>query len=927
MNRLAGCTLLAALAAAGAARGEPVTLIEWTFDRPDDLLGWQPNGQIADVMVAGGVVSGRTTDWDPFFTSPLFEIPARPWQVIEIRLKSDKPFTGEVFWTNTTEGQHGGFSQNKSTRFQAKGGDWETITVRPYWQAEGKIIHLRLDLADGCVFSLDSLRIVDLGGETTPSTASEWSFAGGIGDWIPDGLAATADAGGLSAVVERADGSLKSPPLAVPVADRVWLVVRMSSDKGTRGSVRWATAEHNGLNGQHFPLRSDGRMHTYNIDVGGQASWDGTLLALEISPAHEPGAKVLIESIALADEPRGGPDLTLVQFGLENAVNRVGKPAPLMLRLLNTGAETATGVSAELAVPPGVTARPAEGQPAPSFEFQIPDTFRWSLESDRAMSAQVSVKLSGPGAPPEPFTTTVTFTEPPPGVTATGYVPEPRPAKTDYDIGSYYFPRWYRAIDWECIDRIAPIRKPVLGWYDERLPEIVDWQIKWAVEHGVTFFLVDWYWSAGSRSLEHWLNEGYLNARYRSYLKWCVMWANHNAPNTHSEEDWVKVTQYWIDRFFGLPEYYRIDGKPAVFIWAPFNISRDVGGDEAAAKLLARSQEMARAAGYPGIVFAAMNAGGSEGEAKRLAAMGYTVHTSYHWWADAPSLAPDRMNFPFSLVVDRSRQAWDAREQVVEKHGLTFLPVADTGWDSRPWHGDRAMVIHDRTVPEFERLLREAKSWLDERGEKTLVLGPWNEWGEGSYIEPCAEFGWEMLRAIRRVFCDAPDERTDIAPIDVGLGPYDLPLAPTRPATEWTFDTPGDSLGWGPMMGLSDAVVADGALQARSTSPDPAFTSPQLNIRAAKYPYLALRMRVSPTATGKDMMQCFFTTPTSSTSEASSVKGEVIADGQYHTYVLKMNDNPRWRGMISNLRFDPVTTKDLEIAIDWIQLTDQPPGE
>jgi len=31
----------------------------------------------------------------------------------------------------------------------------------------------------------------------------------------------------------------------------------------------------------------------------------------------------------------------------------------------------------------------------------------------------------------------------------------------------------------------------VLGWYREGDPELADWQIKWAVEHGITFFAYD----------------------------------------------------------------------------------------------------------------------------------------------------------------------------------------------------------------------------------------------------------------------------------------------------------------------------------------------------------------------------------------------------------------------------------------------------
>ena len=152
---------------------------------------------------------------------------------------------------------------------------------------------------------------------------------------------------------------------------------------------------------------------------------------------------------------------------------------------------------------------------------------------------------------------------------------------------------------WQPI-RNYPNRKPILGWYDESNPECADWQIKWAVEHGINFFMVDWYWCQGNRHLEHWVHNAYGKARYRKYLKWAVMWANHNPPNTHSAEDWRKVTQYWIDHYFNMPEYYRIDNRPAVFIWAPQNVRHDLGGSGEAAKLYAMSQEMAKAAGYPG---------------------------------------------------------------------------------------------------------------------------------------------------------------------------------------------------------------------------------------------------------------------------------------------------------------------------------------
>ena len=120
----------------------------------------------------------------------------------------------------------------------------------------------------------------------------------------------------------------------------------------------------------------------------------------------------------------------------------------------------------------------------------------------------------------------------------------------------------------------------------------MDWQIKWAVEHGISFFMVDWYWSAGSRHNEHWLH-AFEQARYREYLKWCIMWANHNRPGTHSEDDQRAVTQYWLDHCFNMPEYYRIDNKPMVIIWSPHRMRQDMAGGGGLRRLLDISREMA----------------------------------------------------------------------------------------------------------------------------------------------------------------------------------------------------------------------------------------------------------------------------------------------------------------------------------------------
>ncbi|NUQ01890.1 MAG: glycoside hydrolase family 99-like domain-containing protein, partial [Armatimonadetes bacterium] len=488
---------------------------------------------------------------------------------------------------------------------------------------------------------------------------------------------------------------------------------------------------------------------------------------------------------------------------------------------------------------------------------------------------------------------------------------------------TYYFPGWATGARWEPIDRVAPQRRPVLGWYDESSPEVVDWQIKWAVEHGVSFFLVDWYWSAGNTNLMHWL-EALDQARYKNQLQWAVMWANHNAPNTHSEADWRKVTQFWIDHYLKQPNYLKVNGKPAVYLWSPHNIRRDLGGSEAVKKLFAMSQEMAQAAGLPGITFVAMNEGEGEAAARQLAAETYAGNATYHWWSDAPNRASDSRNYSYELVAERSRPGWEKRRAPLAAQGLFYQPTADTGWDARPWHGDKSFVIHDRTPALFERILRDAKAHLDQHGEDTLILGPWNEWGEGSYIEPNLEYGFEMLEAVRRVFCEPGEHPADVVPLDLGLGPYDLSIEPPVMRTAWDFNEAGALQGWNGMMGLTEVGLKDGALYGRTTTQDPAFGGPSMNVRAKEYPYLVLRLKASPGA--DDGLQVFWSTVSAGTSEESSVRAKLLADGQYHTYVLPLAECPRWRGVIRQFRIDPGSRSGVEVWIDDIKLAKEKPA-
>ncbi len=50
------------------------------------------------------------------------------------------------------------------------------------------------------------------------------------------------------------------------------------------------------------------------------------------------------------------------------------------------------------------------------------------------------------------------------------------------------------------------------------------------------------------------------------------------------------------------------------------------------------------------------------------------------------------------------------------------------------------------------------------------------------------------------------------------------------------------------------------------------------------------------------------------------VNFEVVGDGQFHDYDIDLGKNPRWRGMVNALRFDPGSKPGVEFEIDYFRL-------
>ncbi|MDD3586755.1 MAG: glycoside hydrolase family 99-like domain-containing protein, partial [Thermoguttaceae bacterium] len=475
------------------------------------------------------------------------------------------------------------------------------------------------------------------------------------------------------------------------------------------------------------------------------------------------------------------------------------------------------------------------------------------------------------------------------------YVPKPIPVKSDIEITALYYPGTEQMAEWYMVEQTLPQRKPLLGWYDEGSPEVIDWQIKWSVEHGISAYFVDWYWNMGEQRLDHWV-KGFYKAKYRSYLKWAMMWANHNQPGAHSTQDFRNVVKFWLDNYFRTPEYYTIEGKPVVMIYQSDNIDRDMIAEAAMqGKTLKKGEglkyaidfcdKLVKEAGLKGIYFMDVY---NHGEYKKekfeeLQAAGIREsciygfhHTAYRNHPNRAKL--DRWNISFDIVLDTIEPYWQKRLDVYPN--MPFMPHIPTGWNSIPRTFDKSFVIYDRTPEKFAKVCKMARDFCVKNGIKRVVLGPVNEWQEGSYIEPNEEYGFGMFDALRDAFCTKPAGGwpPNVTPKELGLGPYEFPPMPFYAKTKWTFDNSTE--GWYRNPYGSPTVVArNGKLTFFRTQPKQAAIRTCITpFDAAKFKSFHVRMKLVLNAqtqpTGKECAKLYWGSKDSPVFDAKFVVNE-----------------------------------------------------
>jgi lipopolysaccharide biosynthesis protein len=291
-----------------------------------------------------------------------------------------------------------------------------------------------------------------------------------------------------------------------------------------------------------------------------------------------------------------------------------------------------------------------------------------------------------------------------------------------------------------------------LGFYDLRDPEVLERQAELARQYGVHGFCFHHYWFGGRRVLERPLEQ--MLARRRPSLPFCISWANENWTRRWDglDHDVLLRQEYegdWAERFIrdALPvladdRYIRVGGAALLLVYRV-----DLVPD--APRVAERWRAIAQ----------------TEGLDLHLAAVqSFKIGDPRPFGFDAAVEFPPHPfgRRPADARVERRRRRFrgvleDYESMVEDSLGK---PTPDyawyrglvPSWDNTARRGRDAYVAVGASPGAYRRWLGELARQALERAARTeplVFVNAWNEWAEGTHLEPDDRYGRAWLEATR----------------------------------------------------------------------------------------------------------------------------------------------------------------------------------
>lgn len=304
---------------------------------------------------------------------------------------------------------------------------------------------------------------------------------------------------------------------------------------------------------------------------------------------------------------------------------------------------------------------------------------------------------------------------------------------TERRVMAFYYP-WYgtadgpggagKTVHWDRIDADgkdiqASTDYPQLGAYDSHDPKVMDRHCQWAKDAGIDTLIVSWW---GHNHYTDRAMEPILDACQRRGVSACIYYETVPKPQTpeSAARDIVKV----LNRYGSHPAYLKLNGRPVVFVYG--RAVQELGLLDWRSAL-----EQINAQYKPGV--AAIGDQFSYGAARVFDGL-HTYNTAGQLRGLDPAAARQWGAEAYASWV----QLADGAGKLV---AITVIPGYD---DTKIRKPGLAVKRYDGQLyrAQWEEAIKANPHWV--------VITSFNEWHEGSEIEPSAQYGSLYLDLTRQ---------------------------------------------------------------------------------------------------------------------------------------------------------------------------------
>lgn len=295
-----------------------------------------------------------------------------------------------------------------------------------------------------------------------------------------------------------------------------------------------------------------------------------------------------------------------------------------------------------------------------------------------------------------------------------------------------------------------------MGFYDLRVPEVMQEQARLAKAHGIDGFCYHYYWFSGKRLLERPLDDMLKNQAVD--MPFCLCWANENwtrrwdgdnkkiliAQKYRPEDDAGFIND--LLPFLKDSRYIRLDGAPLLIVYAPQRLPD-------ARRMTDAWRKHCRDLGVGEIHLCAALIFGNKSKPDGFdSAVDFPPHNISASSRNASMRFNEEYKFSFCGSVfeyGEIAKLFLNQSYKDQSHFRTVFP----SWDNTARTGERANVVIDSSPENYEVWLSQSMEKAAEElpdGKGLVFINAWNEWAEGCHLEPDRRHGRAYLEATKR---------------------------------------------------------------------------------------------------------------------------------------------------------------------------------